>query len=103
MFIVPRTPSKQRRVESRQRSTVQTSDIYDQFIDTYLTTDEINKSILIEVIIEFVENPVYTHLFNTMNDDNVHHIMGYLRSQQSVKMNFILNHLLHNNGGGSNN
>jgi hypothetical protein len=97
MFIVPRTPEK-RRLRARQPI-----DIYDQFIDTYLTADTLNKSILIEVIVEFVENPVYTHLFNTMNADNVHHIMGYLRSQQSVKMNFILNHLLHNNGGGSNN
>jgi hypothetical protein len=97
MFIVPRTPEK------RQRSTVQSTDIYDQFIDTYLTANTIKKSILLEVIVDFVENPVYTHLFNTMNANNVHHIMGYLRSQQSTKMNFILNHLLHNNGGSSNN
>jgi len=90
MFIVPRTPEK------RRRSTVHSTDIYDQFIDTYLTSNSVNKSILLEVIVDFVKNPIYTHLFNTMNTDNVHHIMGYLRSQQSVKMNFILNHLLKN-------
>jgi hypothetical protein len=93
MFIIPRTPLK------RQRENV--VDIYDQFTNKYLTTDTHNKSILIEVITDYVDHPIYTYLFTTMNEDNVHHIMGYLRSQQSVKMNFILNHLLNNNGAAS--
>jgi hypothetical protein len=95
MFIIPRTPLKRSR-----ENVAQTLDIYDKFIHIYLESDSIKRSVLIELILDFVEHPVYTHLFNTMNAYNVHHIMGYLRSQQSVKMNFILNHLLNNTGGG---
>jgi hypothetical protein len=95
MFIIPRTPLKRSR-----ENVAQTPDIYDKFIHRYLESNSIKRSVLIELILDFVEHPVYAHLFNTMNADNVHHIMGYLRSQQSVKMNFILNHLLNNNTGG---
>ncbi len=96
MFIIPRTPLKRLR-----EPVIITPDIYDQFTKTYLETDTINRSILVEVITDYISNPIYEYLFETMTAENVHHIMGYLRTQKNVKMNFILNHLLHNNTDGN--
>lgn len=95
MFIIPRTPPRNHadrsHVEKRQR--VDSIDNYDKFTEKYLAANTVNRSILIEVITDYIGHPVYTYLFSTMTTENVHHIMGYLRTQQSIKMNFILNHL----------
>jgi len=71
-------------------------DIYDIFIDIYFENDIKVQSILLKTINVYVGHPAYTHLLKTMDLTNAHHVMGYLRSQRSTEMYYILNHIICN-------
>lgn len=120
MFIVPRTPASPRRLtpismvsspsisspsisptSTKTQSTSPTSfkaekDVYDRFIDVYFGSDLKVQSLLLKTIIDFVGHPAYTHILKTMDKDNAHHVMGYLRSQRSVEMYLVLDQILRN-------
>jgi hypothetical protein len=69
-------------------------DIYDEFIQIYFKQDLKIRLILKQKIINFIKHPVYTHLLQTMNEYNAQHIIGYFRSQRSVEMYTILDHIV---------
>jgi hypothetical protein len=111
MFIIPRTPASPTRnnhtmpkptlyISSPSESSISlssqtsstTKDIYDMFIDIYFQSDIKVRYVLLKKIIDHVGHPVYAHLLNTMDKENSHHVMGYLRSQKSFEMyNILLN------------
>jgi hypothetical protein len=95
MSIIPRTPpqKRQRASESDYESEI-TLDVYDQFTNKYLGMNAIDRSNIVEVITDYIDHPIYRYLLLTMTIDNVHYIMGYLRSQSSPTMHFILNRML---------
>lgn len=114
MFIIPRTPvSPSRKLNSTMAtpslslsptyespkfsppSTPQ-KDIYDRFIDIYFQQHPKIKMVLLKKITDYVAHPVYTHLLNTMDRDNSHHVMGYLRSQRSFELFNILEQICNN-------
>jgi hypothetical protein len=122
MFIVPRTPASPRRltpismvsspsisspsisspsISPKTQSASPTSfraekDVYDRFIDIYFNNDLKVQSLLLKTIIDFVGHPAYAHILRTMDKDNAHHVMGYLRSQRSVEMYLVLDQILRN-------
>ncbi len=71
-------------------------DVYDKFSDIYFSCDMKVRSILLKTIIDFVGHPAYAHLLKTMDNENAHHVMGYLRSQRSVEMYIILDRIIKN-------
>ena len=110
MYIVPRTPMAPRRLSpiTSPSSTISIAssqtilphplekDVYDRFIDIYFGCDITAQSILFKTVTDYVRHPVYTHLLKTMDSSNAHYVMGYIRSQRSAKMYFILDHIIHN-------
>jgi hypothetical protein len=124
MFIVPRTPISPRRLApisvnsspstspTRSASSMTVSppqnksnspppfvpekDVYDRFIDVFFNCDLKVQNVLLKTIIDFVGHPAYTHILKTMDKDNAHHVMGYLRSQRSVDMYMALDQILRN-------
>ena len=109
MFIVPRTPISPRRLSPITMSTssksvltptstspIQEMDVYDKFSDIYFSCDMKVRSVLLKKIIDFVGHPAYAHLLRTMDPENAHHVMGYLRSQRSVEMYIILDQISKN-------
>ena len=115
MFIVPRTPVSPRRLtpismasspsisptSTKTQSASPTSfkaekDVYDRFIEVYFNCDLKVQSLLLKTIIDFVGHPAYAHILRTMDKDNAHHVMGYLRSQRSVDMYMALDQILRN-------
>jgi hypothetical protein len=111
MFIVPRTPISPRRLSPINMSVITNSnassvsisptpslemDVYDKFSNIYFSCDIKVRSILLKTVIEFVQHPTYTHLLKTMDNENAHHVMGYLRSQHSVEMYYILDQISKN-------
>lgn len=124
MFIVPRTPISPRRLapisvnsspstsptqftSSMTTSTPQNKsnspppfvpdkDVYDRFIDVFFNCDLKVQNVILKTIIDFVGHPAYTHILKTMDKDNAHHVMGYLRSQRSVDMYMALDQILRN-------
>lgn len=109
MFIVPRTPISPRRLSPISMSTtskstssptstspIQEIDVYDKFSDIYFNCDMKVRTILLKKIIDFVGHPAYSHILRTMDQENAHHVMGYLRSQRSVEMYIILNQIIKN-------
>jgi hypothetical protein len=88
MFIVPRTPLSPKRMNIT--SNVINVDIYERFSEILFSVDPRVRSVLIKKVIDYVGHPAYTHLFQTMDKDNVHHIMGYLRSQRCIELYFII-------------
>jgi hypothetical protein len=112
MFIVPRTPASPRRLtpismvsssstSPKTQSASPTSfkaekDIYDTFLDIYFSSELKVQSVLIQKITDYVGHPVYTHLLRTMDKDNAHHVIGYLKSQRSVELYFILDQIINN-------
>jgi hypothetical protein len=115
MFIIPRTPVSPTRpvthtmdkpqlslTESVSGNTTPTlspmfrKDVYDTFIDIYFSSSTKQQYILQKTIIDYVGHPAYAHLLRTMDKDNAYHVMGYLRSQRSVEMYFILDQIVRN-------
>jgi hypothetical protein len=106
MYVIPRTPvSPTRKALSPTRkalSPIRTAenlpvkDVYDQFIDIYFSVDIKIQVVLLDRIIKFVGHPAYSHLLRTMDANNAHHVMGYLRSQRSVEMYVILDQIIRN-------
>lgn len=91
MPIVPRTPIVPNRYPvfySTQKDC--NSDEYDKFIKLYIRSSTPVKLALLDRITKHLENPVYEHLINTMNNDNVHHILGYLKTQNCGKLHSII-------------
>jgi hypothetical protein len=115
MLIIPRTPISPRRLKpitmvsspsaSPTRSAFSISpspekntkkDVYDKFINIYFNTDLKVQNVLLRKIFDFVGHPVYVHILKTMDKDNAHHVMGYLRSQRSAEMYIILDQIIQN-------
>lgn len=111
MFIVPRTPVSPTRkslsptMSRSSFSPVSTSsnehiqpvkDVYDQFSEIYFNADIKIRNVLLTRIIDFVRHPAYSHLLRTMDQNNTHHVMGYLRSQRSVELYIILDQIINN-------
>jgi hypothetical protein len=113
MFVVPRTPISPRRLTpitvvsspsvSPTRSAFSISpekdtkeDVYDKFINIFFNTDLKVQSVLLKTITDFVGHPAYNHILRTMDKDNAHHVMGYLRSQRSAEMYIILDQIIRN-------
>jgi hypothetical protein len=115
MYVVPRTPIIPRRLSpimtpspnstlsysssqsiSPPRSPSPVLDVYDKFINIYFSSDIKVQSILLKTITDYIIHPAYKHLLKTMDQDNAHHVMGYLRSQRSVEMYFILDYIIRN-------
>ena len=111
MFIVPRTPISPRRLSpismmtlSPQTSspqsvsptvTITQNDVYDKFVDIYFAANIRVRNVLLKRIITYIGHPVYIHLLRTMNRENAHHVIGYLRSQRSAEMYFILDQVIY--------
>jgi hypothetical protein len=72
------------------------SDIFDDFIEMYYTCDIKVQSVLLDTIINYVKHPAYTHLLRTMDRNNYHHVIGYLRSQRSYELYTILDKIMRN-------
>jgi hypothetical protein len=115
MFIVPRTPISPTRksmsptmshspvsrssfspISTQSTEIMPLKDVYDIFADIYFVADMKVQNVILTKVINYVQHPVYTHLLKTMDKDNAHHVMGYLRSQRSVEMYFILEHIINN-------
>lgn len=110
MFIVPRTPISPRRLTPISMSSTISNissvtispppsleiDVYDRFIDIYFNCDLKVQNILLKTINNAVRHPAYAHILKTMDKDNAHHVMGYLRSQHSVEMYMVLDQIIHN-------
>lgn len=71
-------------------------DVFDDFIEMFYTQDIKVQGILIDTIINYVKHPAYTHLLKTMDRNNYHHVIGYLRSQRSYELYTILDKIMHN-------
>lgn len=95
MFIVPRTPLSPVRkpLSPKPNENIPVKDVYDKFIEIFFSVDTKIQSVFLERIIRFVGHPAYSHLLRTMDKDNAHHVMGYLRSQRSVEMYIILDQI----------
>jgi hypothetical protein len=96
MPVIPRTPfSQSRQFNFSTTGTPQVrhfykKDIYDKFLNMYINSDRKIRSVLINRITEYIQHPVYTHLLNTIDEENIIHVIGYLRSQHSVELYNIL-------------
>jgi hypothetical protein len=75
-------------------SSVPQDDIYDKFIDLYISSDIKERFALIKTINNKINHPAYSHLLKTMDYTNVHYIMGYLRSQHFGEMYTIIEQIL---------
>lgn len=106
MFIVPRTPISPRRLSplNMSSSTISNAssvsisptpsleiDVYDKFAEIYFSVDMKIRNVLLKRITDYVTHPVYIHLLRTMDETNLHYVMGYLRSQRFGEMYDILN------------
>jgi hypothetical protein len=100
MFIIPRTPSKPARLSPINSPTTVSSnekDVYDKFLDIYFRSDLSTQKLILKTVTDFVGHPAYTHILNTMDKGNAYYVIGYLRSQRSIDMYFILDQIIHNN------
>jgi hypothetical protein len=66
-------------------------DVYDKFAEIYFSVDMKIRNVLLKRITDYVTHPVYIHLLRTMDETNLHYVMGYLRSQRFGEMYDILN------------
>lgn len=114
MFIVPRTPVSPSRKPTSTMATPSISlsptcdsprfsppstpqkDVYERFMDIYFQQHPKVKMVLLKKITDYVAHPVYTHLLNTMDRDNAHHVVGYLRSQRCFELYSILENICNN-------
>lgn len=115
MFIVPRTPVSPTRPNTMDKAQLSLSgytsptgyttptlsspykhDLYDTFIDIYFNLTIKQQYAIQKTINDYVGHPVYAHLFKTMDKENAHHVMGYLRSQRSVELYSILDQIIRN-------
>lgn len=107
MYIVPRTPISPRRLPPIMTSSSATAlsyassqpsspvgDVYDKFIHIYFSSDIKVQVKMLKQVINYMRHPVYTHLLKTMDRENAHHVMGYLKSQRSVELYFILGQVI---------
>jgi hypothetical protein len=96
MPIIPRTPIVPNRYAAfySTKKLEPLSNNYDKFAELYSKSNSIVKVALVKQINNHVQNPIYEHLLNTMTHDNFDHIMGYLKSQNCEKMNYIIGTLV---------
>lgn len=92
MPIIPRTPIVPNRYAvfySTKKLETMTNN-YDKFAELYSKSSSTVKLALVKQINNHVQNPIYEHLLNTMTHENVDHVMGYLKTQNCEKMNYIM-------------
>lgn len=106
MYIIPRTPISPRRLSPiimSSSSTISNAssvsisptpslemDVYDKFAEIYFSVDMKIRNVLLRHITNYITHPVYIHLLRTMDETNLHYVMGYLRSQRFVELYDIL-------------
>jgi hypothetical protein len=107
MPVVPRTPSLTQRTFTLTPSKYTQSyssgtfnerqfikkDVYDKFIDIFFESSIKIQMVLLTRIKTYLNHPVYEHLLNTMDRNNAHHVMGYLRSQRHTDLHMILENI----------
>jgi hypothetical protein len=71
-------------------------DVYDLFLDIYFYADIKIRQVLLKRINDYVGHPVYKHLLDTMDKNNAHYVMGYLRSQKLGELYNILKYIVNN-------
>jgi hypothetical protein len=102
MYIIPRTPVKPGRLSPlnspNQTVTPRTpeKDVYDKFLDIYFMSEAGSQKLILKTVSDFVGHPAYTHILNTMDKGNAYYVIGYLRSQRSIDMYFILDQIVQN-------
>lgn len=69
-------------------------DIYDKFIELFINSDIKQKFVLITNITNSIKHLSYIHILKTMDNNNVYHVIGYLKSQHSSEMYNALEYII---------
>lgn len=67
-------------------SSLPQDDIYDKFIELYFNSNIKQRFALIANINNSIRHSAYIYILKTMNTNNIHHIIGYFRSQLSAEL-----------------
>ncbi len=95
MPLIPRTPIKINRyaVFYENSNKIETC-CYEKFIDIYFKSNHEVQRMLLKQINDHVKHPVFDYILNTMTKENAVHVMGYLKSQNNSRFNWILNKII---------
>lgn len=71
-----------------------TPDIYDAFVNIFLSSKPKIRSIILETVRKHITHPAYIHLIHTLDNTNAQYIAGYLRTTPYRELNEIIKQIV---------